>query len=325
MFGKWVTLGLAVGFSGLIAISTVAFVAEGLIWGSTSISPLRWLLVTFLPTALSFYGYCRRSLSLSGAISALLVGFSLTMANAGFFAALLVFFLTSSKATRYKQAQKKAMEGAAHREGGQRNWLQVLCNGGVPTQIALLYLLEVGCADLPMDFRAEYRASWLGSAVLGALACCNADTWASEIGSVASANPPRCIVTFRRVPRGTNGGVTLIGVAVSVLGGVAVGLGYYLGLWFTASAVSWQRSPNQLLLLVVGGASGLFGSLLDSLLGATMQYSGVHEESGAVVECPGPGVKHISGASILDNHGINLVSCVITAGVTPTLAQYIFS
>lgn len=27
--------------------------------------------------------------------------------------------------------------------GGQRNWVQVFCNGGVPTQLALLYMIEV--------------------------------------------------------------------------------------------------------------------------------------------------------------------------------------
>lgn len=27
--------------------------------------------------------------------------------------------------------------------GGQRNWVQVFCNGGVPTELALLYMIEV--------------------------------------------------------------------------------------------------------------------------------------------------------------------------------------
>ena len=44
--------------------------------------------------------------------------------------------------------------------------------------------------DLPMDFVSHYRASWLGAAVLGALSCCNGDTWASELGSVWSDRSP---------------------------------------------------------------------------------------------------------------------------------------
>merc|ERR1712010_176093 len=86
---------------------------------------------------------------------------------------------------------------------------QVLCNGAMATQLALLYLLDVGSADLPVDFRNQYRASWLGMGVLGAVACCNGDTWASELGSVISKADPFLISTFQKVPKGTNGGVTL--------------------------------------------------------------------------------------------------------------------
>ena len=39
------------------------------------------------------------------------------------------------------------------KEDGQRNWLQVLCNGGMALELSLLYLLDLGSADLPVDFR----------------------------------------------------------------------------------------------------------------------------------------------------------------------------
>lgn len=102
--------------------------------------------------------------------SALLVGFVLTMANYSFFSSLLAFFITSSKLTRWGGAQKKKID-AEYKEGerrervpffyffiffqiynvltfvfvlgGQRNWIQVFCNGGVPTELALLYMIEV--------------------------------------------------------------------------------------------------------------------------------------------------------------------------------------
>ena len=38
-----------------------------------------------------------------------------------------------------------------------------------------------------------------------------------------------------------------------------------------------------------------------------MQFSGLDESSGAIVDQPGPGVKHVSGYPFLDNHAINLV------------------
>jgi len=53
--------------------------------------------------------------------------------------------------------------------GGQRNWVQVLCNGGMATQLALLYILDVGCGELPIDFNRYYRPSWLSIGILGEL------------------------------------------------------------------------------------------------------------------------------------------------------------
>jgi uncharacterized membrane protein len=63
--------------------------------------------------------------------------------------------------------------------GGQRNWIQVICNGGMATELAILYLLDVGSGERAVDFVTDYRASWLGLGILGALSCANGDTWAS--------------------------------------------------------------------------------------------------------------------------------------------------
>ena len=49
------------------------------------------------------------------------------------------------------------MEGAAHKPGGKRDWAQVLCNGGIATELALLYLIDVGSAGTKLQMR--YRVS----------------------------------------------------------------------------------------------------------------------------------------------------------------------
>ena len=49
--------------------------------------------------------------------------------------------------------------------------------------------------------RHHYRASWLGVALLGAISCCNGDTWASELGAVLARKQPFLITTFQSVPR----------------------------------------------------------------------------------------------------------------------------
>uniref|UniRef100_A0A4W5PY83 Transmembrane protein 19 n=1 Tax=Hucho hucho TaxID=62062 RepID=A0A4W5PY83_9TELE len=135
--------------------------------------------------------------------TALLVGFILTMANMSFFSALLAFFITSSKLTRWKEEVKKKLD-SDYKEGGQRNWVQVFCNGGVPTELALLYMIEVGPGEMPVDFGKQYSASWMCLSLLGALACSTGDTWASEVGPVLSQTKPRLITSWREVPTGTH-------------------------------------------------------------------------------------------------------------------------
>lgn len=98
------------------------------------------------------------------------MGFILTLSSYAHVAALVTFFVTGSKATKFRSVQKEKIE-ADFKEGGQRSWTQVLCNGGMATQLALLYLLDVGSGERPIDFNSEYRSSWLSVAILGK--CCH--------------------------------------------------------------------------------------------------------------------------------------------------------
>jgi len=315
---------LALGSLLFVISSLFLFIGKNLFisgWTAeqANITPLRWISATVVPVIVVSWGHGRKSLTTSGALLALIVGFCLTLAHYSFFLCLLAFFITSSKATKYKQELKEQVE-EDFKENGQRNWLQVLCNGGMAFELSLLYLLDIGSSDLPVDFRHQYRASWLGMAVLGAIACCNGDTWASELGSVLAKQDPFLITTFQKVPRGTNGGVTPMGLLVSFLGGVAVGVAYFVGVVMSASAVDRDIAPNQLLIILVGGLGGLLGSLLDSLIGASLQFSGKDAKSGKIVEVAREGVIPICGKMVLDNHSVNLVSSILTALLLPKVA-----
>lgn len=105
----------------------------------------------------------------------------------------------------------------------------------------------------------------------------------------------------------------------SLLGGTAIGLAYYLVTIYTVDKSILIISPSQWPIIIVGGIAGLLGSVIDSVIGATLQYSGLNED-GLVVERPGVGVKHISGYRILDNHSVNLISSILTALIMPFIA-----
>ena len=65
------------------------------------------------------------------------------------------------------------------------------------------------------------------------------------------------------------------GTLSSLLGGAMVGAAYHASLTLIADVNQLEASPPQWPLILVGGLAGLIGSLVDSILGATVQYSGV--------------------------------------------------
>lgn len=268
------------------------------------------------------WGLKRKSLDWSGASVGVLVGFIHMYSSYCFLACLFTFFYTSSRATRFHSEKKKQLE-AEFKEGGQRNYRQVLCNGSASSIMAMFFMLSGGPGEIAIEFHKSYLRSWLSAAVLSSLAGANGDTWASEIGTVMAKKEPLLITSLRKVPVGTNGGFTLIGLICSALGGTVVSCAYLLALYL--SNQNFAISQQAFLLIFIGTFAGFFGSVFDSLIGATLQYSGLDTRTGKIVEKPGIGVKHISGRPLFDNHSVNMITTIITSIAVPTITAHLYN
>jgi len=159
-----------------------------------------------LPTLMALYGLKKKSLSVSGSVAAWLVGFVIAVSGVRNAIILITFFLSASKMTKLKQEAKRKIEDD-FKEGGQRDFVQVLSNGGIALTIALVQIQHkftsdsalscpiavsnaVGSSDtLPtLDASSSLQSSIFSTllqiAFVASLACCNGDTWASELGTV---------------------------------------------------------------------------------------------------------------------------------------------
>lgn len=140
--------------------------------------------------------------------------------------------------------------------------------------------------------------SWGGDllvvGIIANYAAVAADTFSSELG-ILSKGEPRLItsLTLRKVPRGTNGGVTLLGLAAGLFGSmiiVAASMAF-LPACTPENAVAFGGAPWTLMQrrIFMGGLVvwGTLGSLLDSFLGGLFQRSVKDVRSGKIVEGEG--------------------------------------
>jgi uncharacterized protein (TIGR00297 family) len=188
-----------------------------------------------------------RALSRSGAVAAVLSGgLIFGLGGLSWAVLLLTFFISSSLLSRAFSRRKTGLS-EKFSKGSQRDWGQVLANGGLGAMLAVLHVLFPGQV-------------WPWLAFVGAMAAVNADTWATELG-VLSRSAPRSIISGMTVERGASGGVTLIGYLAAAGGALLIG-------WVAGVFSPDAHLPVLLFSAILGG---LAGASFDSVLGATLQ------------------------------------------------------
>lgn len=280
----------------------ILFAAPASASGETMIDVVQIGLGFVLSIVIGGVAFARRSLSESGWLGAVLVG-TLTFGFGGWAwgITLIVFFVSSSLLSHYKESIKERRAAEKFAKGGRRDFFQTIANGGLGALCAVAYALT-------------NQPAVLLAAFVGLMATVTADTWATELG-VLSPHEPRLITTRQPVPPGTSGGITLMGTSAAAAGGLLIGITMFL-LSSIGGTPPWWMIPAGLL-------GGLGGALLDSLMGATVQAIYVYpdgRETERRVARDGTPNRFLRGWRWMDNDLVNLISSIGGALIAVVIA-----
>ncbi len=207
-----------------------------------------WLMATVVNTILLAIALVvpQKLLTLGGLANAWLLGVIIwgTLGLPGYLL-VLFYFLVGSGVTKVGLAQKEA-SGIAEKRSGARG----------PENVWGSALIGAICA-LAIFWLPDYRSLL----ILGYVASFStklSDTTASEIGK-AYGKTTFLITTFKPVPRGTEGAVSLEGTLAGIVASVALAL------------VAWGVgliTPLEIIFCVI---AAFFATTIESLIGATLQ------------------------------------------------------
>jgi uncharacterized protein (TIGR00297 family) len=206
----------------------------------------------FISFGFGYFAYRLKTADIPGLFAAALVGILLIVfAGITWFLIMLAFFIIGAMATRYQMAYKKTLH-VEQEGGGVRGYINVFANGLVSVAAAV-------CFGVTKD--PAFIALYLGSVATAA-----ADTVAGEVG--VCFGDPILITTFRTVPKGTNGGISIAGELAGL-----VAAGFVCGCALLLGAADLQIA----LAAIIGG---LIGSNIDSLVGEVFENKKVIGNAG---------------------------------------------
>jgi uncharacterized protein (TIGR00297 family) len=267
---------------------------------------LQFLIGLLLAALMGYLAWYLKALSVSGAWAATLIG-SLIFGLGGLsWAILLLTFFFSSTALSHSFTHHKNRLNEKFAKGSQRDWTQVFANGGLGALLIIMHLIYPD-------------ALWPWIAYAGAMATVNADTWATELG-VLSKSPPRLITTGQIMERGTSGAITPLGTFATLLGALLIGS-------LTALLTTPQFDFKTTLIIVT--LAGFIGSLIDSLLGATVQavyeclHCAIETEQHPQHRC-GNKTLLAHGFSWINNDLVNFMSSIGGAAIAVILLQWVW-
>jgi len=257
------------------------------------------LLASLLNAPIGFFAYKKEWLEKEAVLIAFFISLIAFLASFIFWILLIAFFFSSSALTKWRGKRKKEV-AEKFEKTGKRDKYQVIANGFAATLMAVFFLITDGSC-----FVLGY---------LAAISTVTGDTWATEIG-VFSKEDPRWILNLKKkVPKGTSGGISLLGTMAAFTASFFIFSTYFLIDFFGQSFSSISSLENEIFPIFIAVIIGFFSMMIDSFLGATVQ--GYYE----CKECKVKTEKHvhcgektvlIRGKKRFNNDMVNLSSSMI--------------
>ena len=181
----------------------------------------------------------------------------------------------------------------------KRKLIQIISNVGVGTLSLIIY--KITANDIYLLVYASVMAESL------------ADTLASDIG-ILSKREPINILTLKKGERGLSGNISILGLISALIGSLLIGTIYYIGI---------EKNIISFLIIVL---SGFLGSLVDSILGASIQVKYRCEKCKKITErkehC-GKKTNYYKGIKWIDNNLVNLLSNLIIFIILLIILNYL--
>jgi uncharacterized protein (TIGR00297 family) len=250
-----------------------------------------YIIGLLLSLSVAFVAYKKRSLTVSGFITASIVGMLFYVFGTFIAWSILIFFFISSSIISKFNKNEKEKYG--------RDYIQVISNSIVSLFFLTLYYFL-------------HDLTYLVVAVV-AIAASTADTWASEIGSL-SKGKTYSILTFKAMEKGLSGAVSMLGVVASFLGALVISL-MFSALYFLTEEFSLNLLTEFSVIITI---SGFFGSILDSYLGVFLQAKYKDIKSGKIAEMISNTEQFIliSGKKFINNSTVNFIMVLTISVVT---------
>ncbi len=248
---------------------------------------IKFLIGFLVAFIIAFFTYKTKSLTLGGAITALIIIFTSYYFGNWFTLTYLVFayFAVAIIEKALKSRIQKHTE-SINKKSSARDSVQVAVNGGAAAICIVAYALTNQKA-----FFICFMVG-IGEAI--------ADSVASDIGILSHKNPVN-ILTFKRMEKGMSGGISFLGTASALFACILFGMIYFF----------YDLDLKGCIIIIL---ASFFGCIIDSILGVLVQA----KYQCAICGCKTEKTVHcnhstvlLSGVRIIDNCIVNLFSNII--------------